>query len=716
LNTSIFKPKDTQPKDVSVHPNKLAMPSFTHMQERAKKNLESEIKRIVALPITKPLTEEEIETISWLYLSEDAFKRGERLRAEQALAMVHYNEYGGIFATLGVGGGKTLISFMVANDCYKKTIKARQEGNLDKEPRILLVIQANLIEKFENDAPAMREFLKEIPPYFIMKGSNKRQRTMLAKSGRRGLYVCSYHTLSSKDATDILEAINPCCIICDEAQNVAGTKSSARANRFRSFVSQHQPEVIPLSGTMTRKSVMEYFFLAKHALGKYNFLPNSSGMAEEWAGALDSSAPNMSAFRNDNRPRPGPIKHLITWCHANFRGVDLPPNLVGFRRAFAKRMGSAPGVIKSTVKDPVGSGLIFSNNQIEDKESREGWQKLQDHLEVLVEDFQTPSGLELTCAMNVWGYRYQMEATGFYYDLYWREPEELAKVRKISVVEATRILDKSRALHELHKQYQAALRWWIKNNSRPKLDTPALIGINMYNHGDKHVGPTLYIAWKAWKDYMFDEVEVRQQRPVRVCDFKVKAVADDAQKDGKGGIIWYTHAEMGVWMMDVLKERGIEAIHCPRGDWANKLLADSSKLKGKLIVASLTAHSTGKDLQFGFCNNYYLQSPVSATTAEQSMGRTHRPGQKADEVTAKFYLATDFDHAHFNGLLNDTAYVQQSTGGFMKLLIGSYTFKPKSVPYTALQEMGATAKKLDRDGQKLIDKIVDKPALKMFKR
>lgn len=709
MSLSILKQKPTPAPAPTTLVAPTKMLNFSKMQETAKANIEAEVMRIVELPRTELLTKAEIDMVSRHYLSIEAYARGERLRPEQALAMVHYNDYGGIFCTLGVGGGKTLISFMIANDCYKKIIHARQSGDLDKEPRILLVVQANLLQKFENDAAFMREFLKEIPPYYIMNGT-KRQRTLMATSGRRGLYVCSYHTLQTKDATDILEAIKPAQIIIDEAQNVAGTKDSARAERFRNFVSAYQPEVIPMSGTMTRKSVMEYFALSKASLGEYNFLPNSAKMAEEWATALDSNATGMGGFRNDNRPRPGPISKLTEWCRVYYPDTDLPPNLVGFRRAFAQRMVTSPGVICSTVEDPVGSALVFSNNLVEGKESRPGWDTLQDHLEALTEDFITPSGEQLTCAMNVWGYRYQMEATGFYYDLYWRTAEKLADIRKITIAEAVSILIRSRESLEAHRNYASALRWWLKNNSRPHLDTPALIGTNMKNHKDKYVGDILYQSWMAWKNSMFDEMDVRQHRPVRVCDFKIRACADDVMKNAKkGGIIWYHHAEMGIWMMDELKSRGLDPVHCPRGEWANAYLNDSEKLKGQVIVASMMAHSTGKNLQHGFYQNYYIQSPISASGAEQCVGRTHRPGQKKDEVDAMFYLTTEFDHAHFNTLLNDTAYVQQSTMNKQKLLIGTYSFKPRSVPHAALVEMGAVTRKLDGDTAMLLEGILEKP-------
>lgn len=685
-----------------------AIPDFSAMQKKAHENLEAEVKRIVDMPIAQTLSPEDVEMVSRHYLSTEAFNEGERLRIEQATAMVHYMDYGGIFVPLGVGKGKTMISFMIAQEIYARLIRQRNQGDLSKEPRILLVVQANLIPKFEADVPKMRWFLKDIPPYFVLNGPNKSRRTMLAKSKRRGLYVCSYHTLSSKDATDILEAIQPAAIICDEAHNVAGTKDSARAKRFREYVNNHQPEIIPLSGTMTRKSVMEYHYLAKHALGEYNFLPNSYQMAQEWGAVLDSDIPCLGQFRNDLAPRPGPINFLVDWENTNFSDEKTEKNLIGFRKAFSHRFRTTPGVICSNGdEDNIGAGLILNNNACPEASARPGWDKLQEHVKILTEDFQTPSGEELPCAMNVWGYRYQMEATGFYYDLYWREAEDVAKSRQISLQAAKDILNRSIDSHNLHKTYNSVLRSWLAESSRPHLDTYMLVGLNMKNHGDKYVGKTLYSAWKNWHNSLFDEIETRHRKPVRVCDFKVKACADEVYaKRKEGGIIWYAHHEMGTWMMEELKARGLEPVHCPSGTASNKYLDNTKGMAGTIIVAMLPAHCTGKDLQFGFCRNYFLQNPISATMCQQALGRTHRSGQYADDVGVNFYLATTFDHAHFNMLLVDAAYVQQTTKEPQKIFIGSYTFRPKSIPRDALVEMGARLPRFDKSVEKVLDGVL----------
>jgi hypothetical protein len=50
--------------------------------------------------------------------------------------------------------------------------------------------------------------------------------------------------------------------------------------------------------------------------------------------------------------------------------------------------------------------------------------------------------------------------------------------------------------------------------------------------------------------------------------------------------------------------------------------------------------------------------------------------------------------------------MQQTTTQKHKLLMGSYTFRPRSIPYTALQEMGAGIKRIGREGAKLLEGIV----------
>lgn len=694
------------------------MPVLQKMVSKAKENVENEVRRIVKLPISQALTKEQVEDISFYFLSEEAYSNGERLHPEQATAMVQWDMYQGIFCSLGVGRGKTLISFMIAYEAYKTLIEERKffasltPPKFKPAPCILMVVQANLIDKFEADVPYMRYFLKNVPPYYVLRGANRAKRRATIAAKRRGLYVCSYNMLSSKDALDMLETLQPSVIICDEAQNVAGNRNSVRGGRFKKYCNKYQPKVVPLSGTITRKSVKDYHYLAVQAMKEFCFLPRPEKLADAWADILDSSTKNMGEFRNGVKPNPGPINMVCEWVKDKFPEDYITPNLQGFRKAFARRYSTAPGVIRSTRKESVDAQLILYNNECKGKEECKGWDRLQGYISDLLETYTTPSGEVLPCAMNVWGYRYQMEQTGFYYDLYWREPEEIAERRKISVSTAEDILLRSKDCDEMHREYRKKLRKWLEENDIPNLDSPSLIGGDMYRNKDKNVGLGLYKSWLEWKESVFEGLEERQSRPERVCDFKIRQIVSDVSKDSKkGGIVWYHNNEIGLWCFEELEKAGLNPIFCPRGRESNQRLTDSRPLKGKIIVASMMAHCTGKDLQFGFHRNFFVQNPISALTCEQAIGRTYRQHQYNDEVSIQLYLSGTFDHAHYNVLLADSAYQQQTTAEERHILTGSYTFRPKRVPRDALAEMGASLPKGDI-GKNMIDRIVERGANK----
>ena len=58
----------------------------------------------------------------------------------------------------------------------------------------------------------------------------------------------------------------------------------------------------------------------------------------------------------------------------------------------------------------------------------------------------------------------------------------------------------------------------------------------------------------------------------------------------------------------------------------------------RTVVASIKAHGTGRNLQ-AFCRNLVANPPSDGATWEQLLGRTHRQGQEADEVTVASEVA-----------------------------------------------------------------------------
>lgn len=91
------------------------------------------------------------------------------------------------------------------------------------------------------------------------------------------------------------------------------------------------------------------------------------------------------------------------------------------------------------------------------------------------------------------------------------------------------------------------------------------------------------------------------------------------------------------------------------------------------IVASIRAHGTGKNLQ-AFSRNLFANQFSDAAVGEQVLGRTHRQGQLADEVTAEVYRHTPVVIDALNRARMLAGYIEGTMGGSQKLLRATYLF------------------------------------------
>jgi len=686
------------------------------LQQRSLDTVAAEVRRIVDIPIDQPLTPEEYDAVSYYYVRPDEYARGFRLLPRQAEALVAYNETGGVFGPIAVGAGKTLTSLLIADDCYRAVLeanyKAKGDAPVEKQiPRILLIVPPQVLSQLRNkDIAYARKHTRFSTDVHFVAGVSKKRRLLIARSNRRGLYVVTYSILSAEGADDLLDGINPSCIICDEAHHVSGNSSSARAKRFRRFVDHNAPQVIALSGTLTSKSPMDYHYLAKAALGRNNFLPNALQLAQAWSMLIDTNA----AVSQDTGfvPQAGPIMPLVDWARKNFPGEEITKDVVGFRRAYSNRLYSTPGVVASREGGYGGSLLIENMGMPPDEIARtEGYERMKALVDDLVSRQVAPNGDELEHAMHVWKWRYEIEGAGFYNELYWPEPEVLSRRARLSLRDAEVVIERSKHCHELQQEYAVELRDFFSDGHRRGMDTPKLVGIEMYRNGAANVPASLYRAWKTWKDSDFEGRIDRDSKAVRVCPFKINhcvASMKDITKEarGRGVIVWYYHQEVGNWVTDELKKAGYDAVNCMAGDKWNDYLVDSAALSGKILCCSISAHGTGKNLQHGFDTSYYLQWPRSAQTAAQSIGRTHRNGQVSDEVRAITCHCSEFDRVTFAATLNDSAYVSQTLGK-QNLMYATYNPVPQRVPYAVLREWGTQAREISGEAQELLDGVLE---------
>ena len=637
----------------------------------------TEVMRICGLPVIEHYTPDQHEEFNRQFVLADAYKTGFRHFGLQADAVLTFMNYGQAFLPIGVGWGKTLITLEIAGIAFARGVQ-----------RILLTVPSFVLPQlWKHDIPwARRRVVLNGVPLHCLNGTGK-QKLQLAKSGRIGCYILPHSALSTRDAEDLIEAINPQLIIGDEA-HAFRHRHSARTKRLMKFIYGEQnapkpvetrPKLVWASGTITSKTVMDYYHLVL-GLDEFCPLPRKSTYAHEWAAVLDSDA-------EPNENNTGPIRPLIEWARTQRKAPDCPPNGRGFRNAYRYRLITNPCVVSSGDAD-VGVSLVLQHRhqEIERCTLTEGWEALKELIKQVEECWLTPGGDEIEHAFHLWKWLNELSA-GFYNELYWPDVETVARRKNVANEQAVELLKRAKEHHAVMQLYNAELRAFLKNTHLRGMDTPMLVGAEFARYGNRNIkNERLYEYWmqaRAMREAC-PLMPDRDSRVKRICGYKIQQAKQWAQEN-QHGIIWYYHDGIGEWLHEAIPE----AIYCPAGDRFNELILTT---QDKLVIASITAHGTGKNLQFHE-NNFVVQSPRSASTFEQMLGRTHRNGQQADELFVTLAIHRDpngpsFDELNFAAMLNDALYIHQTTGQRQKAIVCSYDPVPRVFSHKVLEERG----------------------------
>lgn len=635
----------------------------------------AEMNRVLRLPIMQPLTPEEVDAISYEELDAKYYNKGERLFPPQAAGIATFDIAGGLFGSIGVGFGKTALEINLANRAYARGV----------ERSLLFIPSAAYDEFIDYHLPWARNRFNIVLPSIIGMGQRTaQQRRKLAESGKKGLYVLPYSCLSTKDTSDVLAAIKPGLVIADEAHNLRH-RHSARTKRVMALLQDEQPQFVCLSGTITNKSIRDYFHLIKAACGFNSPLPMTASYAADWCIVLDASAEKPS------------IKHmkivapLLDWARENYKTdlTSLGYDVDGFRRAYRYRLTSAPGVVATGDAD-IGVSLIIDNKPIKDYKTVAGWDKLADLMKKVEQEWITPSGDEMEHSIHKFKWLFELTA-GFYNELVWPTETVFADRKKITVEKAKEILDGAKKHHAATQRFAKKLRKWLDENARAGLDTPLLVTSDMSRNGPLNVGPDLYALWRGAKDLEFEGMPERDSRPIRVCSFRIDeavrwAQAHRAAKEtkDKGALLWVYNQEIGEWLYEALLAAGLDAVHCPAGAQYDRLLK-MPETANKIVVVG-KSHMESKNLQ-AFQHQFLVQVPRSAKELEQLLGRTHRSGQTADELVVRMCNTLEFDHKNFGALLIDAVYAHD-TDHRQKVVYATHTMRPKIYPKSFLRAQG----------------------------
>jgi hypothetical protein len=218
-------------------------------------------------------------------------------------------------------------------------------------------------------------------------------------------------------------------------------------------------------------------------------------------------------------------------------------------------------------------------------------------------------------------------ACGFWYRLHWPEGKDHEWLAA-----------RSAWLHEV----QDALR-----RQRAGLDSPLEVARAVER------GELRSSAWKRWKEVRH---RVRPERKaVWLSDYMIRAVHDWALRQHGNAIVWTRWQALG------------EAIAKFTAWPYYGEGTDASTAKDPIIVASVAAQGTGKNLQ-RYSHNLITTLPATGALFEQLIGRTHRPGQKAACVTADWFSPIkQFDQRYAN-VIEESIYLRDTLKASLKVL------------------------------------------------
>jgi len=576
------------------------------------------------------------------------------------------------FVANGIVVHNTGISLYIAELAYKAGLK-----------KIMLLVPPQVYAQLtKKDVPFWRKMVNLSLPLHRLGGQPAAMRKRIYEAKRKGLYIVPYSLLSVKDTLDMLEAVDPDLVIADEVHNLKN-RSAARTKRlfgWRDWRNEQgrMPRFVGMSGTITSKSIDDYHHLITWALGEGSPLPRTGALAYAWSQVIDSGGTCAGEFQT------GPLRPLVRWAQQNFSGEVFRDTISDFRRAFKLRLTSAPGVV-STGDAEIGTSLI-----IETLDCVKPGTELQGLMIRVKEDSLTPNGDEIDHAIHNFKWLNELSA-GFYNELVWPEIERICARTDMTPAKATAALKKAKEHHTRRQMYHKELRGFL-DRAPLGMDTPMEVARQINQH-PKKLDPVLVMAYDNMKVVEQESIEEfgilieREGRIQRVDPYKINNAIKWAKAVKGGAILWFWHNGVGSWLRDAAQEAGLDFLYCPAGNQGNEDIIEEANAD-KIIIASMGAHGTGKNLQH-FQSQLFVQWPRDAKLAEQVLGRLHRNGQQADEITANRYDANAFDTVNFAATLNDSVYIHQSTGQRQKLVYATHNPMPRIFSPEFLREQGA---------------------------
>lgn len=572
----------------------------------------------------------------------------QELRLIQAAALADAHDQRGLLAPVRVGEGKTLLSFLLP--VVVQNIK-----------RPTLLLPAALVEK------TWREFHSSRDPRTGQYTALQRHwlcHPDFATRSRFDAAVITYEKLGRDSGKDRLDERLPDMLIADECHKLRNLASAACAKRVSRYMLAH-PETVfcGMSGTITKRTLGDYWHLLYWALREKMPLPRTEAEMERWAEALDERRVDVL-----NRRDPGVLMNFCTdeereklkpkrsaplgrTGQMPFFVGNLTEKLTLARQGYQRRLRESSGVICSPDEN-LACSLIIK------RQPHDPGPVVAKHLEKLRgPEPTTPNGDLLATPMEVWRHARELSC-GFFYRWDPAAPVDWMVARKRWNWYVRQILTPGNSAGNPNADpYDGILHDEFKYLH---LDSPMQVALAVTQ--EKIVRRDIVEAYKAWEAVRdsFKINSVAQWVSDSTIDFCVQWVKDNGK-----AIIWVEHRAYGERLAQKLGTG-----FCSNGgmDAAGKLIEDYA---GATVVASVAANKEGRNLQ-AWCRNLVVTAPPTGSLWEQMIGRTHRPGQEEDTVYVDWLAACAEQDDGFHQLMADAQYIQDTTGQSQKLLYADH--------------------------------------------
>jgi hypothetical protein len=388
---------------------------------------------------------------------------------------------------------------------------------------------------------------------------------------------------------------------------------------------QEHPAIrfVAMSGTMTAKGLEDFKHLAELCLREHSPVPRDRRHFSIWQACIDvDGRPNKTAWKM--------IEPLwIKYGEGSPFKVRGKERRARIREAFQKRLRSAPGVVASKAGSLGCSLRIIGRDFKLDP-------KITALLDRLDETGELPDGELAPDDISVWRAHRQL-SQGFY--LRWDWPDNKP----------------DQAWLDARRRWNQCLRRELETRDEEGYDSGFLVSSRIERELTSVETPrrlrAIHHAWLAWCD------QKNKPAPPTVAVWIDDSFIQDAVQwlddQTEPSILWYEHQTVG----DALERFGVKVYRA----------GEEPPNDGCPCAMSIAAHGIGKNLQ-SWSNQLIMCPPSSGHVWEQLLGRTHRPGQEADEVTAIVYMHTPRFHGAVQQAIVDADYIETSTGNSQKIL------------------------------------------------